>query len=433
MHRCLVLSLLCLTVHCGSFAARCGIWPSHRISGRAEAPAGTYWKSATVYTTHEKGYAGGHGGGTTFHTMQVKLQLYGGPNRTRDVILEKGTVPLTSQSDYVYALVSRDYDLKFSDDGTKLAITYDHKDYGYVALDTKSPAVLFYRERRFHPREGAEFWKAFPATEDYALELLANLQFTKAEIYRQTAAAEEPPYFRTIDSSSDDFVTDLTDRFLNDYPANDRIFAAALKGALEVSQQYPVSKERLSYLRENFTGSPAIRSEIHRYLNEGKMGVNALAYAAMILSANPNAADIPLLTAGLGRLTSEMKKSDSNYRTYHTWDYNRYLWAIAVTTNKIRPQHAKLTAELVRVLGINEPDMAYDVYPAQVYAIQSLAHLGAGRAVLERLAGADATKLADIWPQKYGDPQRDYCEWEEKYSDCKRSTLAAWARAAMSR
>lgn len=421
-----------IPLQCGSFAARCGIWPGDRESGRAEAPASAYWKRAVVTTSHQKGYAGGHGGGTTFHTMTVKLHLSGGTTADQEFILEKGTLPLTSESDYVYGLISRDYKLIFSPDGTRLAITYDNKDYGYVALATKSRALLFHRERRFQPPAGEKFWSVFPNLEEYAVELLGDLQFTKAEEFRVTKRSDESPYFRTIDSSSDDSVIDLTDRFLADYPHNERIYAATLRGALEVSQQFPLTQSRLEYLRNNFVNYTKQRKTIHDYLKSSKITVSALGYAATILSAKPDNSDLPNLGDGLARFTSEMEKSDHNYRVYHAWDFNRYLWAIAASVHKLRTAGAPLTTALQRVLRIDKEEMRYDIHPAQVYALQTLVALGA-RPQLPPGGQKDETsvQLPAIWPREYKDPQRDYCEWQETYSDCRRYPLSSWARAAV--
>lgn len=421
-------------LNCGSLAARCGIWPGDRTSGQAEAPSTAFWRRAVVTTSHEKGYAGGHGGGTTFHTMTVKLRLSGGKAADQVLILEKGTLPLTSESEFIYGLISREYQLLFSPDGTKLAISYDGKDYGYIGLDTKSRAVLFHRERRFHPPAGDAFWSAFPPLEDYAVELLADLQHTKVDTFRDKNHKDEPPYFRSIDSSSDDGVIDVTDRFLADYTHNQKIYRAALKGALEVTRQFPVTQPRLAFLRENFPRYVALRPLVHDYLKRDDLAVNALASAVMVLSAAPEKTDLAYMAQGLLRFTAEMQQSDSNYRVYHNWDFNRLLWAVAAHAHRLRSANPQLTTALQRVLQLSKEEMRYDVHPAQVYAIQALTSYGIAPIVRTQKADdSSGSVLPDIWPRTYNDPQRDYCEWKEEYSDCRRFALSAWVEAAKKR
>ncbi|MBL8022611.1 MAG: hypothetical protein JNM27_23230 [Leptospirales bacterium] len=432
MTRYCLLPMLTLLLSCWSTTARLGIWPGDRLSGYAEAPANAYWRRATVTTSHEKGYAGGHGGGTTFHTITVDLRLYRPGAENQEFILEKGTLPLTSESEYIYGLVSRDYNLRFSPDGTKLAITYDGKVYGYVALDTKSRAILFHRERPFHPPAGEGFWKEFPPLEEYAAMLLADLQFTKDERFRTAGYKEEPPAFRTIDSASEDGVVELTDRFLQDYQVNEKIYMAALKGALEVSRNFPLTKERLEFLMRFYPQYPQARPLIHKYLGQQNLGVNAVSYAAMILSAAPDKSDQKLLAESLLRFTQEMENSDSNYRVYHNWDFNPMLWAIAAHAHKLPLSNPGLTAALQRVLSIHRDDLIYDVHPAQVYAIQALTSYRVKPQVKMLDKEIENTEtLPKVWPSEYRDPHKDYCEWQEQYSDCKRYPLSLWLDASL--
>lgn len=427
--------LLICTTNCLSLIARIGVWIDS-TSGYTDAPRSSYWKYAYVSTSHKSSYAGGHGlGGTNFDDINVNLVLQPKKGNGKEILLEHASIPGDSKDGLIYTLVSRNYDLKFSEDGKKLAITYDHEYYGYVGLDLNNDSLVFSRFLKFKP-EKENFWKVFPEPKQQAIDLLKNNLIQKHSNFQPVKDKGEP-YFKSIvyGAYQDDLEKPFS-YYLQTHADDEEILIAALTGVLEMGDRYSIPEEFPSLFEEGALKFQKVGTITRSYLESDKMGHDGTAYAVHALRKAADRKDLDLIARNLDKIYSMYKSSSKGESDFVGWQLKRMLWATASICKRLETSNKQLEDFLVKIIKEENNDLYDPIHFMQVYSIQALSYMKSGTAsnFLKLMSLKYPPKdpiNSDLWPKEYNNHHKNCCEKDDKYSSCNPKDLSIWLKLAV--